>query len=101
VRTSCFLVLTCAATLLSNPLAALANDLAAPLSKGRSIVVLAQATQNAKPALSAQCRQNQVRRCNTVAGQQKCACVPKGESPRAMKGKPQTIIHGSDTPGPR
>lgn len=92
------LVLACIATLLFNPLTALADNTA--LHAGRPIV-LAQATPQSKPALSAQCREGQVRRCNTVEGKQQCACVPKAKSPRAMKGKPQTLIHGSDNPGGR
>lgn len=94
------LAFACAAPLLCGPLAVQANDVAAPPDDRRPIV-LAQATQQSKPALSAQCREDQVRRCNTVEGKQKCACVPKGKSPRAMKGKPQTLIHGSDNPGGR
>lgn len=99
MKTSLLHALACAAPLLCGPLAVLANDVAAPPDDRP--IVLAQATQQSKPALSAQCREGQVRRCNTVEGKQKCACVPKGKSPRAMKGKPQTLIHGSDNPGGR
>ena len=94
------LVLACIATLLSNPATTLADDAVSPLD-GRRPVVLAQATQKAKSAPGGQCREGQLRQCNSIGGQQRCACVPKAKSPRALKGKPQTLIHGSDTPGPR
>jgi len=79
-KKSRLLVLTCAGTLLSSPLGALAHDAASPLDEGRPIM-LAQATQKAKPAPSGQCREGQVWRCNAVERKQKCACFTTG-SPR-------------------
>jgi len=79
-KKSHLLVLTCAATLLSSPLGALAHDTVSRLDEGGPIV-LAQATQKAKPAPSGQCREGQAWRCNAVDGKQKCACVTTG-SPR-------------------
>jgi hypothetical protein len=98
VKTLLPLALACTALLLSSPMAVLANDGAA-LPDDRRPIVLAQVTPKSKAKLSAQCPQGQVRRCNAVEGKQKCACVPKGT--RAMKGKPQTLIHGSNSPGGR
>ena len=82
MKMSRLLVLACAATLMCDPLAVVADDGAAQPDERRPIV-LAQATQQSKTVLSAQCREGQVRRCNTVEGKQKCACVTEGKSPRA------------------